>query len=106
MAKKLAASFDSYFEKFLEEKFDRVFDQLDEIKSSRDRRDRDVNLMDTTNKAEIKAVKDRVIAVETQLGNVKFLLNSAMWVVTGVGVFISWALGVWGHIASALKNVT
>ncbi|MEH2700217.1 hypothetical protein GFL93_09425 [Rhizobium leguminosarum bv. viciae] len=106
MAKKLAASFDSYFEKFLEEKFDRVFDQLDEIKSSRDRRDRDVNLMDTTNKAEIKAVKDRVIAVETQLGNVKFLLNSGMWVVTGVGVFISWVLGVWGHIASALKNVT
>lgn len=106
MAKKLAASFDSYFEKFLEEKFDRVFDQLDEIKASRDRRDRDVNLMDTTNKAEIKVVKDRVIAVETQLGNVKFLLNSAMWAATAIGVFISWALGVWGHIASALKNVS
>lgn len=96
----------NYFEKFLEEKFDRVFEQLDEIKASRDRRDRDVNLMDTTNKAEIKAVKDRVIAVETQMGNVRLLLRAAMWVFAAGGGLILWSLNFVGHVVDVVKKIS
>ncbi|MGO8502763.1 hypothetical protein AB9F35_14860 [Rhizobium leguminosarum] len=94
-----------YFEKFLEEKFDRVFEQLDEIKASRDRRDRDVNLMDTTNKAEIKAVKDRVIAVEMQMGNVRLLLRAAVWVFAAGGSLILWSLNIVGHVVDVVKKL-
>ena len=94
-----------WFVKLLDERFDRLHNRIDAMEEGRERRDRDVNLMDTTNKAEIKAVKDRVIAVETELGNVRYLLKAAVWVVTAIGGVLSWAFDLYGHIASAIRNV-
>jgi len=94
-----------YFEKFLEEKFSRVFERLDIIDRKSDRRDLDVNMLDTTNKAEIHGVKVRVMAVETQIGNVRLLLKSGMWALGATGAAVTWALGVWGHVAAMVKDV-
>ncbi len=97
---------EGYFEKFLDERFNRLHERLDIIERKSDRRDLDVNMLDTTNKAEIHAVKLRVIGVENKIGNVQLLLKAAMWVLVTGGGFLSWALGIWGHLAAAVKGVT
>jgi hypothetical protein len=97
---------DTYFERLLDAKFDRVHEKLDEMKTRMERRDIEVNLLDTTNKAELKAVKDRVIAVETELGNVRYFLKAAVWTIGTVGAVLSWLFDAWGHLSTAVRNVT
>ncbi|ANL71938.1 hypothetical protein AMC83_CH01955 [Rhizobium phaseoli] len=94
-----------WFVKLLDERFDRLHNRIDAMEEGRERRDRDVNLMDTINKAEIKTVKDRVIAVETELGNVRYLLKAAVWAVSALGAVLSWAFDLYGHITTAIRSV-
>lgn len=94
----------NYFERLLDERFDRLHERLNDMDKRFERRDFEVNMLDTTNKAEIKSVKDRVIVVETEIGKVRYLLKAALWVITAVGGVVSWAFDLWGSIASALKH--
>lgn len=97
---------DDYFVQLLDERFSRLHERLDSMEKRSERRDHEVNMLDTTNKAEIKAVKDQVIQLQTQMGNVKLLLKAAMWVVTAVGGFVTWAAGLWEHIGSGIGKLT
>lgn len=98
-----------YFEKFLEERFDRVFERLDVIKKKSDRRDLDVNMMDTINKSETKAIKDLIEKVadefaaitdaqDKRIQNLEWIIKSIVWVIATVSGFILWVTGVWKNL--------
>lgn len=98
-----------YFEKFLEEKFSRVFERLDTIERKSDRRDIDVNMMDTANKAESKSIKDLIEDVasrfeaitdaqDKRIQHLEWILRSFLYVIGLLAAALTWASGIWKNV--------
>jgi hypothetical protein len=99
----------SYFEKFLEEKFTRVFGKLDSIDQDNHQRRLDVNMMDTANKAESKAIKDLIEEVrdtfisitdaqDQRIQRLEWILKTFVWLVITVSGGITWFSGIWKNV--------